>query len=264
MRSQKLLHLATVAENTRVCADHYQLILKDDGQVSGTTQPGQFVNVVIPQRPDLFLRRPFSVARTDAGKNLLYIVYRIVGKGTEAMVELKPGTTMDVMGPLGNGWHLPATPLNCLLVGGGCGVAPMWGLAEYLVRAGSRVYTVMGFQSQDKVFGEDIFRQVQADVTVATDDGSYGCEGFVCDHLEPYLRQKIDRAYVCGPMPMVRTVVPQLVEQNIEAEVSLEEIMGCGYGVCLSCVTEIEKDGQVQRHRICTEGPVFSIREVRL
>ncbi|MGD9326560.1 MAG: dihydroorotate dehydrogenase electron transfer subunit [Desulfobacterales bacterium] len=263
MEKPKLLHLVRVEENTQLCADHYQLVLQDDGRLSRATRPGQFVNVAIPQRPDLFLRRPFSVARTDMEKNLLYIVYRIVGKGTEAMVELKPGATMDVMGPLGNGWHLPETPMNCLLVGGGCGVAPLWGLAEQLAHSGSHIFTVMGFQSQDKVFGEDIFRQNQADVTVTTDDGSYGCEGFVCDHLQPYLNQKIDRAYVCGPMPMVRTVVPQLVEKNIEAEVSLEEIMGCGYGVCLSCVTEIEKDGQVQKHRICTEGPVFSIREVK-
>jgi dihydroorotate dehydrogenase electron transfer subunit len=121
----------------------------------------------------------------------------------------------------------------------------------------------MGFQSQDKVFGEDIFRQIKADLTVTTDDGSYGCEGFVCDHLEPYLNQQIEHAYVCGPMPMVRTVIPQLMQKNIEGEVSFEEIMGCGYGVCLSCVRDIEKDGHVQKQRICTEGPVFSIREVK-
>ena len=263
MESNKLLHMATVEENTQICADHYQLILMDDGGLSKTTLPGQFVNVVIPQRLDLLLRRPFSVARTDPEKNLLYIVYRIVGKGTGSMVELKPGTKMDLMGPLGNGWHLPKAPMNCLLVGGGCGVAPLWALAEHLVRERSRVFTVMGFQSRDKVFGEDIFRQIQSEVTVTTDDGSYGCEGFVCDHLEPYLNQKIGRAYVCGPMPMVRTVIPQLLQKKIEGEVSLEEIMGCGYGVCLSCVTEVEKDGRVQKQRICTEGPVFSIREVK-
>ena len=263
MESNKLLQLATVEENTQICADHYQLILKDDGGLSKATLPGQFVNVTIPQRLDLLLRRPFSVARTDPEKSLLYIVYRIVGKGTRAMVKLKPGTKMDIMGPLGNGWHLPEKPINCLLVGGGCGVAPLWGLAEQLVREGSRIFTVMGFQSQSKVFGEDIFRRIKADVTVTTDDGSYGCKGFVCDHLEPYLNQKIDRAYVCGPMPMVKTVIPQLLEQNIEGEVSLEEIMGCGYGVCLSCATEIKKNSHVEKQRICTEGPVFSIQEVK-
>jgi dihydroorotate dehydrogenase electron transfer subunit len=167
------------------------------------------------------------------------------------------------MGPLGNGWHIPDKPISCLLVGGGCGVAPLWGLAEQLAQAGSRVFTVTGFQSQDKVFGESIFQGIHAELTVATDDGSYGCRGFVCDHLEPYLSQDIDRAYVCGPMPMVRTVIPRLLEKNVEGQVSLEEIMGCGYGVCLSCVTDIKKNNHVQKQRICTEGPVFSIREVQ-
>jgi dihydroorotate dehydrogenase electron transfer subunit len=263
MEPLKLLHLAKVVNNRQICEDHYEIVLEDDGHLSQTTMPGQFVNVIIPQRKDLLLRRPFSVAKTDSAGNLLHIVYRVVGEGTRAMVELKPGVEMDLMGPLGNGWHLPEKPENCLLVGGGCGVAPLWGLAEHLVREGSRVFTVIGFQSQDKVFGEDIFRHIKADLTVATDDGSYGCKGFVCEHLEPYLNQKIDRAYVCGPMPMVRTVIPPLLEENIEGEVSLEEIMGCGYGVCLSCVTETEKDGHVKKQRICTEGPVFSIREVK-
>jgi dihydroorotate dehydrogenase electron transfer subunit len=85
----------------------------------------------------------------------------------------------------------------------------------------------------------------------------------VCDHLEPYLSQGIDRAYVCGPMPMLRTVIPRLLEKNVEGQVSLEEIMGCGYGVCLSCVTDIKKNDHAQKQRICTEGPVFSIREVQ-
>jgi dihydroorotate dehydrogenase electron transfer subunit len=135
METPKLLHLVSVEENTQLCADYYQLVLQDDGRLSKATRPGQFVNIAIPQRPDLFLRRPFSVARTDMEKNLLYIVYRIVGKGTEAMVELQPGATMDVMGPLGNGWHLPETPMNCLLVGGGCGGRLRCGAAVGIGRA---------------------------------------------------------------------------------------------------------------------------------
>ena len=179
------------------------------------------------------------------------------------MSELKAGTKVDLMGPLGVGWHLPESPGNSLLIGGGCGVAPLWGLAEYIADKGGRVYTVLGFQSEDKVFGEDVFKAVEANITVTTDDGSYGEAGFVCDHLEPSLNESIDRAYVCGPMPMVKTVIPKLLEKDIEGEVSLEEIMGCGFGVCLSCVTEIEQDGRIEKQRICTEGPVFSIKEVK-
>lgn len=263
MGSLQLLNFATVEQNIQICADHHLIVLQDDGTTSGATKPGQFVNLVIPQRPDLFLRRPFSVAKTDPEKNLLYIVYRVVGEGTRAMVDLEPGTRMDVMGPLGVGWSLPESAGNYLLIGGGCGVAPLWGLAEHIAHVGGKVYSVLGFQSEDKVFGEDVFKAVEADITVTTDDGTYGSPGFVCDHLGPSLEQSIDRAYVCGPMPMVKTVVPRLLEKGIEGEVSYEEIMGCGYGVCLSCVTDIEQDGQLQKQRVCTEGPVFSIKEVR-
>lgn len=259
----QLINFATVEHNTQICSDHHLMILKDNGVVSGATRPGQFVNLVIPQRPDLFLRRPFSVAKTDTEKNHLYIVYRIVGEGTQAMAELKPGIKIDLMGPLGNGWHLPEKPGNSLLVGGGCGVAPLWGLGEYIAGKGGQVFSVLGFQSQDKVFGEDVFQAIDADITVTTDDGSYGSAGFVCDHLDGCLSQAIDRAYVCGPMPMVKTVIPRLLEKEIAGEVSLEEVMGCGFGVCLSCVTEIEQDGQIHKQRICTEGPVFSIKEVK-
>ena len=263
MGSLQLINFASVEQNSQICADHHVMILKDNGVASGATQPGQFVNLVIPQRPDLFLRRPFSVAKTDPENNLLYIVYRIVGEGTQAMADLKVGTKVDLMGPLGTGWHLPESPGNSLLIGGGCGVAPLWGLAEYIASKGGHVYSVLGFQSQDKVFGEDVFQAIDADITVTTDDGSYGSAGFVCDNLDACLIQPIDRAYVCGPMPMVKTVIPRLLEKNIEGEVSLEEVMGCGFGVCLSCVTEIEQEGRIHKQRICTEGPVFSIKEVK-
>jgi dihydroorotate dehydrogenase electron transfer subunit len=263
MGSSQLLNFATVEKNSQICADHHLIILQDNGVTSGATKPGQFINLVIPQRPDLFLRRPFSVAKTDPANNLLYIVYRVVGEGTRAMVDLQTGTQVDVMGPLGEGWSVPEKPGNYLLIGGGCGVAPLWGLAEQIAQLGVKVHTVLGFQSEDKVFGEDVFNAVEADITVTTDDGTYGEAGYICEHLGRSLDQHVDFAYICGPMPMVKTVIPPLLEKGIDGEVSYEEIMGCGFGVCLSCVTDIERDGELRKERVCTEGPVFSIKEVR-
>ena len=258
-------HVVAVQENLRLCDDHYQLILKDTGRVSESTRPGQFINLAIPNRPDLILRRPFSVARADPKQHLLTIVYRIVGRGTKAMTDLKPGNKLDILGPLGNGWNLPVTPMNCLLLGGGCGVAPLWTLAEHLRKKKCRVVTMMGFQSQKQVFGEDFFRQLGSEIVLTTDDGTYGLHGFVCEHLEAVLNNgDIDRAYICGPMDMVKTVIPRLLRKNIQGQVSLEERMGCGFGVCLSCVTDIERNGLLQKPRVCTEGPVFSIQEMKL
>ena len=178
------------------------------------------------------------------------------------MSGLRPGETVDLMGPLGKGFHLPDGRENCLLIGGGVGLAPLWGLADRLSRKGSRIFALLGFRSSDVVFGVDVFRGYGAEVTVATDDGSYGVKGFVTDHVRETLKRSFDRAYVCGPPPMLRAIVPMLLGAGIKGEASVEERMGCGFGVCLSCAVNVKKDGVVEKLRACTEGPVFDIEEM--
>ncbi len=178
------LHItATVVKNIRLCNEHYCLTLKND-ILANTTKPGQFVNLRIDGRDDLLLRRPFSVAMTRPPQSLLEIVYRVVGQGTRSMTELSRGEKVDLIGPLGTGFHLPEEPTNCLLVGGGVGVAPLWGLAAQLSKQKNRIVALLGFRSSDNVFGEDIFRKLRVETIVTTDDGSYGLKGFVSDHLE--------------------------------------------------------------------------------
>ena len=258
------LHItATVVKNTRLCSEHYCLTLKSD-ILASTTKPGQFVNLRIVGRDDLLLRRPFSVAMTRPAQSLFEIVYRVVGQGTRTMTELSRGEKVDLIGPLGTGFHLPEESTNCLLLGGGVGVAPLWGLAAQLSKKKNKVVALLGFRSSDKVFGEDIFRKLRIETIVMTDDGSYGLKGFVSDHLEKVLNRPIDHAYVCGPNPMLKTVFPMIRKAGIKGEVSLEERMGCGYGVCLSCVANIVEKGVVEKKRICTEGPVFDLEHVVL
>jgi len=263
-RENSCLHnSATVVKNIRLCSDHYCLTLKSD-ILANTTKPGQFVNLRINGRDDLLLRRPFSVAMTRPAQSLFEIVYRVVGQGTRTMTELCRGEKVDLMGPLGTGFHLPEEPTNCLLLGGGVGVAPLWGLAAQLSKKKNNVIALLGFRSSDKVFGEDIFRKLRIEAIVTTDDGSYGLKGFVSDHLQKSLNRSIGHAYVCGPNPMLKAVLPMIRESRIKGEVSLEERMGCGYGVCLSCVVNIAKEGVVEKKRICTEGPVFDLEHVVL
>ena len=256
-------HQVLVVNNTRLCSDHYLLILEGE-TLAKRSLPGQFVNLQIKGREELLLRRPFSVAMTNPEQSLFEIVYQVVGKGTRAMVDLRPGDRVDLLGPLGTGFHLPERAMNCLLIGGGCGVAPLWGLAADLSRANQKVTALLGFRSSDKVFGEDVFRKYCAETTVTTDDGSYGLKGFVSDHLKPILKQEVDKAYICGPVPMLQAVIPMVLERSIAGEVSLEERMGCGYGVCLSCVAAIMKNGAIEKQRVCTDGPVFNLEEVVL
>ena len=257
-------HNVDVVGNERLGTGHYHLIVADDGRLSGAVRPGQFVNLRLNGRNELVLRRPFSVAVARPGEHRIEIVYRVVGKGTEAMTALKPGDRLDLLGPFGKGFHLPEGGMTCLLVGGGCGVAPLWGVAEALDRLGNRIIALLGFQSADVVFGEEVFRGLRAEVTVTTDDGSYGLKGFVSAHLAGLLERRIDRAYLCGPTPMFKAVLPLIRRAGIKGEVSLEERMGCGYGVCLSCVTDVRKGSAIEKERICTEGPVFDLEEVML
>jgi dihydroorotate dehydrogenase electron transfer subunit len=258
------LHItARVVKNTRLCNEHYCLTLKSD-IVASTAKPGQFVNLRIDGREDLLLRRPFSVAMTRPVQSLFEIVYRVVGQGTRSMTELRRGEKVDLMGPLGTGFHLPDKPMNCLLLGGGVGVSPLWGLAAQLSKKKNKVIALLGFRSSDRVFGEDIFRRHHVETIVTTDNGSYGLRGFVSDHVEEVLKHPVDHAYVCGPDPMLNAVLPMIRKAGITGEVSLEERMGCGYGVCLSCVATVLEDGVVERKRICTDGPVFDLERVVL
>jgi dihydroorotate dehydrogenase electron transfer subunit len=263
MEKSNLHHQVPVIENRQLCTDHYLLVLRDEG-LSKTSQPGQFINLRINQREELLLRRPFSVARTLPGQSLVEIVYRIIGKGTEAMKGLRPGDMADLLGPLGKGFSLPAPSANCLLIGGGVGIAPLWGLADRLRQNGNRITALLGFRSSDTVFGLDRFKDDGAETVVTTDDGSYGLKGFVNDPLEEMMKRRMDRAYVCGPPLMLKAILPVIRRAHVRGEVSVEERMGCGFGVCLSCVVQVRKDGVVERQRVCTDGPVFGLEEIIL
>jgi dihydroorotate dehydrogenase electron transfer subunit len=260
--SHDLWHQVEVVENVLLCSDHYRLRMRDDGRISKTCRPGQFVNLSIPDREDLLLRRPFSIAMSKPDQSLFEVVYRVVGKGTAAMTGFKPGEIVDILGPFGKAFTIPEGNKKCLLIGGGCGVAPLWGLAERLSLSGNNVIALMGFQSKNKVFGEEVFRHFCSETFIATDDGSYGLKGFVSVHLGKILEKTLDRAFLCGPTPMFKAVLPMIKKARLKGEVSLEERMGCGFGVCLSCVAGILKDGVVEKQRVCTEGPVFDLEEV--
>ena len=261
MEESNLHRKASVIENRQLCVDHYLLVLKDRA-LARTTLPGQFVNLKINHREELLLRRPFSIARTDPEQSSVEIVYRVIGKGTGAMKDLRPGDAVDLIGPLGKGFHLPEQPMHCLLIGGGVGLAPLWGLAGQLSQGRNRIIALLGFRSFHSIFGVHVFEDCKADTLVTTDDGSYGLKGLASEHVGEVLRRSIDRVYVCGPPLMLKTVIPMIRRANLKGEVSVEEKMGCGYGVCLSCAIDVMKNGTIEKQRVCTEGPVFDIGEI--
>ena len=216
------------------------------GDVSGI-KCGQFVNILID---GLYLRRPISVC--DINGDVLTIVYKVVGKGTEKMSQMPVGTMLDILTELGNGYDLSKSGDNPLLIGGGVGVPPMYLCAKRLIEGGKSVSVVLGFNTKDEVFYEEEFKKLGAKVTVATVDGSYGIKGFVTDAMKD-----IDYSYfyTCGPEPMLKAVYNS---SKTDGQFSFEERMGCGFGACMGCSCKTLYGNK----RICKDGPVLEKGEI--
>ncbi|MBQ4166858.1 MAG: dihydroorotate dehydrogenase electron transfer subunit [Clostridia bacterium] len=212
----------------------------------GENRPGQFVEIALPGR---FLRRPISVCGARGGE--LTLIYKVVGHGTEQMSALEEGSRLDVLTGLGSGYRLERAGNAPLLVGGGVGVPPLYGLAKELINKGKTVSVVLGFNTADEIFYEDEFRALGCAVTVTTADGSYGVSGFVTDALP----ENASYFYACGPLPMLKALCKKT---DIPGEVSLEERMGCGFGACMGCSVMTASGAK----RVCREGPVFAREEL--
>jgi 2-polyprenylphenol hydroxylase and related flavodoxin oxidoreductases len=239
-------HLLTVAGNRTIAQGIYEMKLE-----GCTTRclAGQFVNLEIE---GCYLRRPISVCDWEDG--VLTLAYKVVGKGTEIMAGLQPGARIDTLVALGNGFDADVQCSEPLLVGGGIGLAPLYLLARNLIARGRKVKVVAGFRSSGEIFNEERFRSLGAEFVVATEDGSSGTKGFVTDAI----RQNgltFDYIYACGPMPMMKALCGST---DVPGEMSLEERMGCGFGICMGCTCKTSTGGK----RVCKDGPVFKREEI--
>lgn len=237
----------TVSENKRLTASVLRMTLT--GDTSALTAPGQFVNI---QLDGFFLRRPISVC--DYDEKSITLIYKTVGAGTEKMATLPVGTPLDLLVGLGNGFDSARSGDSPLLIGGGVGVPPLYGLCKKLIAEGKRVSVILGFNTAEEIFYEKEFAALGADVHVATADGSYGTKGFVTDVMK---NLSYSFFYTCGPMPMFRAVEKIAVTSG---EFSFEERMGCGFGACMGCSCETLTGGY---KRICKDGPVMEREEIR-
>ncbi len=229
----------------RLTESVYEMTLR--GDCEAFSRPGQFVEISIP---GLYLRRPISVCNIEGNK--LTLVFKVVGKGTEAMAKMTPGTELDLITGLGNGFDTTKTSKCALLVGGGVGVPPLYLLALKLIAEGKDVKVALGFNTAEEIFYAEKFREIGATVEVATVNGSAGVKGFVTDAIHLPNMQGWDFWYACGPLPMLKALGREL-DCNI-GEVSMEERMGCGFGACMGCTIETPWGAK----RVCKDGPVFS------
>ena len=232
-----------IKENVALTDSVYRMTLS--GDTTDITAPGQFVNIKLD---GLYLRRPISVC--DCEGDVLTLVYKVVGKGTEQMSRMKEGT-LDVLTGLGNGYDLTLSGDAPILLGGGVGVPPLYMLAKKLREAGKKVNVVLGFNTKSEVFYEDEFRALGCDVKVTTVDGSYGIRGFVTNAMDC----EYSHFYTCGPEPMLKAVS---TAAKTSGQLSFEERMGCGFGACMGCSCKTLTGNK----RICREGPVMKKEEI--
>lgn len=219
---------------------------------------GQFVHI---KAEGYTLRRPISICEINKEKGTIRIVFEVRGGGTDKLSQLCAGDEINMIAPLGNGFTVNnvSEDKNIIVVGGGIGVPPMCSLAACY----NNIKAIIGFRSKDKVILEEDLKRIGADVTVCTDDGSYGYNGVVTLPLEDELKKgNTAMVYACGPIPMLKAVVNTAKKYNVPCEISLEERMACGVGACVGCACKIHRNGENLVLRVCKDGPVFNGEEV--
>jgi dihydroorotate dehydrogenase electron transfer subunit len=245
-----------IVENKRITEDLFILELSGS-EIFPDFRPGQFVQVRVDGSPGTFLRRPVSVHDVDYEKKTFKLLIQSVGQGTCTLSALVPGDTLNLIYPLGNSFSDPAPGEHVLLVGGGVGVAPLLFLGKRLISIGCKPDWLLGFRNKQRTIDLDEYKRI-GEVFLTTEDGSDGEKGYVTNH-SVLAENRYDRICCCGPDPMMKAVSEYCRKNNITCEVSLENLMACGIGICLCCIVCTVKGNLCT----CTEGPVFNITDLR-
>lgn len=237
--------ILTISENKKIAPSVYKMKLM--GDIKAISAPGQFINILLD---GFYLRRPISVY--DSGANFVKIIYKVVGKGTQKMSELKRGETLDVLLGLGNGYDILKSGKRPLLIGGGVGVPPLYKLAKELIKKGCSPWVILGFNTSEEIFCKGEFENLGIKTYVTTADGSEGIRGFVTDAMD---MEDYSYVYTCGPLPMLKAVYEK---SETSGQFSFEERMGCGFGACMGCSCKTKYGNK----RICKDGPILEKEEI--
>lgn len=234
----------------------YRVMALSAPAIADRARPGQFVEVGVAA-PATLLRRPFSIAAVDGGT--VTIVYDVHGPGTQWLATVDVHDLIDVIGPLGRPFPIPNRRVSPLLVAGGYGAAPLFWLADELKGAGMRADMINGAATESRLHGVIESKRRSSSIAFTTDDGSFGTQGRVTDVLEERIQAcGTDVVYAVGPMGMLRAVAEECERLQVACQVSVEELMACGVGVCWTCVVPVRgKSGNVRNRRSCLDGPVF-------
>ncbi len=260
--------LGNILDNSEISPGYFRLAL-DSLELSKKVRPGQFIMMKVSENYDPLLRRPMGVYKISdfEGRPSVELLYQVVGKGTASMSKMKKGTKVDLLGPFGNGFKIPQQIKEAVLVAGGVGVAPLVILAEHLVKEipKLKIHLFIGGKSKNDILCLSDFEKLNAEISIATEDGSLGIQGLVLDPLEKFIVNKNFSNvsfFACGPSGMLKELTKLTIGNNIYCQVSLDRRMACGFGVCLGCVIKVITEKDEAYKNVCTDGPVFDAKEV--
>lgn len=237
-------------------------------EIVENTKPGHFIEVRVLDNIEPLLRRPISIYNIEKETGILEFIFQVKGKGTEILAKREVGEELDIIGPLGYGTFDVKDYENAAIIGGGIGTFPLYELAKELKQdTKSNVNIYLGFRNKDYVVLEKEFEKVSNKLVITTDDGTYGIPGFAINELKKDIEAgKVDKIFACGPLPMLKAVQALSIEKNIPCQISLEEKMACGLGVCLGCAVKTAKSpaDAPQYWHVCKAGPVFNASDVEI
>ena len=256
--------LAKLIDKKQIIKDIYKFSV-DAKEIVELSRPGNFIEIRISNETDPFLRRPISIYNMDKEKGILEFIFQVKGKGTKILANKQIGEEIDIIGPLGYGTFKFDKYNNISIIGGGIGIFPLYELAKQAKEKGKNINCYLGFRNKDFVMLEKEFEKVTNNLTIATDDGSYKNKGFAINYLkEDINKNKTDCIFACGPIQMLREVQKYAIENNIDCQLSLEERMACGLGVCLGCAIKTSKSTKEapEYWHVCKAGPVFNAKDI--
>jgi dihydroorotate dehydrogenase electron transfer subunit len=252
---------ATVISNKRVGAYH-QIILSV-GEVVRHCRPGNFIAIQVGgDTSRMVLRRAFAISRTSESAQFGGTVELIVaphGTGSKWLCAQGEGAEVDVVTPLGKAFGVPTEPANALLIGGGYGSAPLFGLADLLKSRGCRVDMILGASNGSKIYAPMEGKRSVNSLKIFTEDGSMGESGRVTSQLASIIEERgVEIIYSCGPMAMLKAITEITNSHGVIHQASVEESMACGIGICMTCVLPVkDSDGKISMKRSCIDGPVM-------
>lgn len=257
---------AIIAGHKQIAPRFFKLALQSK-YISSNAVPGQFIEIKVSEDTTPLLRKPFSIHHIDPAKQIIEILYEVIGTGTEILSGKKIGEQLNIIGPLGNGFNLDLKDKKIVvLAGGGMGVAPLLALGQAIKGRFEKVFVLIGARHSGAVLCEQDFKDLGAEVIVSTDDESYGRKGFVSDSLLDLLSVQLSTIdfplstiFACGPHPMLKAIAEIAAQNNIDCQVSMEAFMACGIGACKGCAIETKSEYKM----VCKDGPIFNSKELK-